>query len=107
MKLLVISAVLGLLATPAMAEDLSFMLTNKSSSSVTGFYVSHTGTASWEENLLEGAYLPSGNEITVNITDGRDVCEYDIKGDFEDGSKFEDRNLNLCEMGSYTFTDAE
>ena len=93
-------------AMPAMAEDLAFTLTNQSSSGVIGFYVSHTGTNAWEENLIEGGVLPAGNEIEIEISDGRDVCEYDIKAEFEDGSSHEDYDLNLCDTGSYTFSDA-
>jgi hypothetical protein len=87
----------------AQAEDLEFVLINKSDSNVVGFYVSHTGTKDWEENLIEGSYLPSGNELTVTIQDGRTACEYDVRTEFEDGSTSEDYDLNLCELGSYTF----
>jgi hypothetical protein len=88
------------------AEDLEFNLINRSSASVDGFYVSHSGTNQWEENLLEGAYLPPGNVITIWIRDGRDVCEYDISATFEDESQHEEYGLDLCEMESYTFEDA-
>lgn len=94
-----------LITSAAMAEDLSFNLINQSSSSVVEFYVSHTGTNDWEENLLSGGYLPSGNEIDVMITDGRTTCMYDVKASFEDGSDLEEYDLNLCELGSYTFQD--
>lgn len=87
----------------ALAEDLEFVLTNTSNADIVAFHVSHAGTDSWEENLLAGGYLPSGNEITIVIADGRDVCEYDIRTEFSDGHTFEDFGLNLCEMGSYTF----
>jgi hypothetical protein len=70
---------------------------------VTGFYVSRSGSNDWEENLLDGDILPSGNEITVTIGDGRATCMYDIRTEFEDGSFAEDYDLNLCDLGSYTF----
>ena len=37
-----------LIAAPALAEDLTFTLSNQSSSPVDGFYVSHVGTSSWK-----------------------------------------------------------
>lgn len=91
------------LSTAAMAEDLSFVLTNLTSSDINEFYVSHSGTSEWEENLLSGAYLPAGNEVEVWITDGRSVCHYDIQAVFADGDVLEEYDLDLCDLGSYTF----
>jgi hypothetical protein len=102
-KIAAIAVLMITSASPALAEDLEFTLTNKSGSAITAFHVSHEGTSEWENNLLEGAYLPDGNEISVLINDGRDVCTYDILTEFEDGDSVEDYGLNLCDMGSYTF----
>ncbi len=87
----------------ASADDLNFMLSNETSSELTGFYVSHSGTDQWEENLLDDAYLAPGYEIGVVIADGRSTCVYDISGEFADGSEVEDYELDLCELGEYTF----
>lgn len=87
---------------PAWAQDLSFMLQNTTGVDITGFYVSHTGTDSWEENLLSGAYLPSGHEIEVVIADGRSVCEYDVLTEFADGDEVDDYDVNLCDLAVYT-----
>ena len=87
----------------AHAEDLEFKLTNKTGSPLVGFYVSHAGTNQWEENLLDGAMLDSGYEVGVQIADGREVCEYDIRGEFDDGDVLEDMGLDLCGTGEYTF----
>ena len=92
-----------LLSTAAMAEDLSFVLRNLTSSDINEFYVSHSGSSDWEENLLSGAYLPAGNEVEVWITDGRSVCNYDIQAVFADGDGLEEYDLDLCDLGSYTF----
>lgn len=86
----------------AVAEDLDFTVINHSGSDVTAFHVSHAGTGSWEENLIAGGYLPSGNEIGIQIADGRATCVYDILTEFADGQKLEDYGLDLCELGSYT-----
>lgn len=100
------TALLAFGAGTASAEDLTFKLINKSSAGVTEFYVSHAGTKQWEESLIpEGSVLPAGNEIDVQIADGRATCEYDIRSVFEDGSDHEEYGLNLCELGSYTYSD--
>lgn len=100
------AAAILLAAAPALAEDLDFRLNNNSSSPVDGFYVSHIGTNSWEDNLMDGRTLAPGSSVGVVIADGRTTCEYDIKVTFEDGSATDERGLNLCEMGSYTVSDA-
>ena len=103
-RIMFIAAALSMsMATPVMAEDLQFKLINMAGSDIVAFHVSHTGTKKWEENLLSGHYLPSGNEIDIVIGDGRTTCVYDIKTKFRDGDSFEDYDLDLCELGSYTF----
>lgn len=86
----------------ALAEDLDFTLINSSNSDVVAFHVSHAGTGSWEENLIAGGFLPSGNELGIQIADGRSTCVYDILTEFADGQRLEDYGLDLCELGSYT-----
>lgn len=92
-------------ATAASAEDLQFLLVNESSAAVTAFHVSTSSSDSWEENLIAGGYLDSGYEINVLIADGQTTCVYDVLAEFSDGATLEDYNLDLCEMGSYTFAD--
>ncbi len=92
-------------ATSAAAEDLQFLLTNESSSDVTAFHVSTSSSDSWEENLIDGGILAPGYEINVLISDGQTTCVYDVLAEFADGATLEDYNLDLCEMGSYTFSD--
>jgi len=92
-------------AAGALADDLEFLLINESSSDLVGFNVSPASAGSWEENLLDGGYLPPGNEIDVIIADGLSTCIYDIRGVFADDSTAEDYGLDLCELGEYSFTD--
>lgn len=99
------AAVIGglmIFATPAAADDLEFTLTNATSVSATEFYVSPANVDNWEENLLEGKYLPAGNEVTVTIGDGRRTCTYDLKTVFEDGRTAQNDGVDLCQTGKYT-----
>jgi outer membrane lipoprotein-sorting protein len=101
--LFALAAIGGLAAAnPAAADELQFTLTNATSVSATEFYVSPANVDDWEDNLLEGKYLPSGNEVTVTIGDGRRTCTYDLKTVFEDGRTAENDGVNLCELGKYT-----
>ncbi len=92
-------------AAPTFGEDLAFMLINRTSVDLTGFYVSPSNTNSWDEDLLAETFLPAGFEVRVDIRDGLDVCDYDIRGVFADGEVVEDYKLDLCDLGSYTFTE--
>ncbi len=69
--LLSLAGVLALAwVSPALAEDLEFLLINESSEAVVGFYVSDEGSNSWEENLLDGGILDVDIEVSVIIEDG-------------------------------------
>ena len=93
-------------AVAAQAEDLHFTLINKTEAAVTGFYVSHTRSGDWEENLLPDDHiLAGGYEVDVIISDGRDTCDYDILVELEDGDTLEDYDIDLCDLGSYSIEE--
>lgn len=93
------------LATAASAEDLEFILVNETSADLVGFNVSAASSGDWEEDLLDNGYLAPDYEIGVLIADGLETCVYDIRGVFDDGTSVEDYNLDLCDLGEYTFTE--
>ena len=87
----------------AQAEDLHFTLHNNSSATLTEFYVEPMSSKTWGENILTG-HLAPGESADVTIADGKTTCTYGIKGNFKDADPVEHENLNLCELGSYTYT---
>lgn len=105
MKMTVAAGLFISFAASAQAEDLKFMLQNNSSANITGLQISTTSTDNWEENLMAGDVLRPQEEIEITIADGEDVCEYDLLLTFADESTIEDRNVNLCEIGTYTAND--
>ncbi|NDJ17766.1 hypothetical protein GS601_10760 [Myxacorys almedinensis A] len=94
----------ALSANSALAEDLVFMLRNTTSSPIVQFYVESTNASDWGEDILNSSIEP-GETAEVTIADGKTTCIYGIKGVFADGSTTEEENLNLCELGSYTYTE--
>ncbi len=88
----------------AHAEDLVFTLHNKTSSVLTSFYVEPTSSSTWGDDILSEDIGP-GESATVTIADGKTTCNYGIRGGFKDGSIVERNSLNLCELGSYTYTE--
>jgi hypothetical protein len=92
-------------AVPAQAEDLVFMLDNKSSTAIHEFYASPVDVKNWEEDILGQDILDAGNFARITIKDGRAVCSYDLRIVFSDGEAMEEPGINLCETGSYTVSD--
>lgn len=102
-----LSALAGLaFSLPAQAEDLEFLLINASSYDIVEFLVSDPADDYWSDNLIPDGYvLPAGNEVEVLIADGADYCEYDIRAVWEDGDEFTEMDVDLCDLGEWTFTD--
>jgi hypothetical protein len=106
-KLLAIACTLTLLAVSAAhsyAEDLVFTLKNGTKSVLTNFYTSPVGVDKWEDDVFGKQVLNPGESIEITIGDGRDVCKYDMRFEFEEGSSLDttEDTQDLCAMGSYT-----
>ncbi len=99
--------VLAALPGSALAEDLTFTLTNGSSYAVKSFFTSPADVDDWEEDVFGDKYLPAGNYVSVTIGDGREQCIYDMRFVLEDDSEFLEKGIDLCELGEYTLSDAE
>jgi hypothetical protein len=97
--------IVSLTVQSAKAEDLEFTLNNQTKSNLVEFYVESSEQSSWGENLLKGEVVRTGESGKVTIADGKTTCTYDILGVFADGSKVDERQLNLCELGAYTYTE--
>lgn len=92
------------LAAPAVAQDLQFTLINDSSQAIVEMYLSPTNTDTWGENILSVASVDPGTEGTIGITDGQEVCDYDMRFVTAEGATLEATN-NMCELTSFTLTD--
>lgn len=91
----------------AQAEDLTVTLTNATSATMTAFYTSPTGVESWEADVFGDGTLGPGESVEVTIADGRDVCDYDLKFEFDEASGLDTTTdtADLCETGSYTIQE--
>lgn len=103
-KLAALALPLAFVSGAALGEDLGFMLTNGSSYDLMVFQTSPSGVDSWEEDVLGDNYLPSGNQVPVTIADGRDVCVYDIRFQFDGADPLEVYGVDLCEFDGTEFT---
>lgn len=89
------------------AENLVFTLKNGTNSVLTRFFTSPVGTKDWEEDVFGKNVLESGESVRITIRDGRDVCEYDMRFEFDEASNLDtlEDTQNLCELSEYTVTE--
>ncbi len=101
------AALLAAMALPAQAADVAYELINNSDLTLVYFYTSPVSDPNWSDNLVtrENA-LTAGDSGTVSLKDGSDECDYDVKFEFEDGSELTDQ-VNVCDVATYTLSDAE
>jgi hypothetical protein len=102
---LALAAALGLAASPAFAETLSFTLENQTDNMIVQFHVSPADGGKGSE-LLSKKGLYGGQSRKLTIADGSDACVYKIRAVFEDDSFYDVRDeIDFCENDSYTIAD--
>jgi hypothetical protein len=105
MRLITLAAILAVSAVaPAFAEDLEFTLINNSSHDVTEMYLSPHEQNTWGENILSVPSVAAGTQGTISITDGEEVCDYDMRFVTADGASVEDTQ-DMCKLGTFTLND--
>ena len=90
---------------PAFALNRHVHIHNNTSVVMNEFYASNVGTSDYEENILHGDVIESGNSWNVNIDDGTGYCRYDFMAVFDDGSQAKKDNVNVCEVSDFYFND--
>ncbi|PDT05979.1 hypothetical protein [Rhizobium chutanense] len=100
----VAAAIIAASAVPSYAEDLKFQLTNGTNSVLTRFYSSPAGVDSWEQDVFGEDVLNPGESANITIADGRTVCKYDMRFEFDEDSDLDttEDTQDLCQLGSYT-----
>lgn len=106
LKYAFVAVTLSLSAGAAHAEDLVFTLKNGTNSVLNNFHTSPTGVESWEEDVFGDQVLEPGESMKITIKDGRDVCKYDMKFEFQgDDLDTTTDTQDLCELGEYTISE--
>jgi hypothetical protein len=107
-RLLLLAATLAVAAAPhdpAAAADRRIKLINNSSYNITEFHASNINRHDFEENILAGRTLAPGSSVIVNLDDGTDMCRFDFLTLFSNGAKVEKRDVDVCQLETYTLTD--
>lgn len=96
-------AITATTAIPAFALDRRVRIVNETGYVLVEFYGSNKGSTSWEEDILGPDVLGSGQSVMVNFDDGTGYCKFDFKAIFDDGDVLVRKNINICEIGTYTY----
>jgi hypothetical protein len=87
---------------PAYADD-SFTLHNNTGRTMKALFVSATSTDDWGPDILSGS-VDSGADVKVSWTHGETECNWDVRGEFEDGTYAEVKDVDFCTVNEVTFT---
>ena len=92
-------------ATPAEALDRRIRIVNASSHDIVAFHGVSVDTREWHDSLLGEDILPVGGSVVLNFDDGSGYCRYRFRAVFDDGKALEKKSVNVCEVGTYRYTD--
>lgn len=105
LRLFVATAALLLSAAAAQAADRHVTVTNSTSWQLRELYGSNVGVDEWQEDILGRDVLEPGESVVVNFDDGSGACRFDFKGVFADGEEVVSNNIDVCQVGSFSFTE--
>lgn len=89
----------------ALAADRHVKVVNKTKTPIFAFYASRTSTNDWEEDILGDDVIMPGQSMVINIDDGSGACKYDFKGEFENGEEVVQANVDVCQVGEFSFIE--
>lgn len=96
---------LFLAATPARAGEQDFVLHNNSSHVLNNLYVSPHSASHWGPDILGQDTLDSGESITIKFDRDESECNWDVKGDFQNGGSAEVDDVDFCTVSEVNFHD--
>jgi hypothetical protein len=96
---------LALAAENAEAFDRRVRIVNDSHFNIVGFFGTNVGLRDWQESLLGDDILPAGSSVVLNFEDGSGYCRFRFRAVFDDGVELQRESVNVCEVGTYRYTD--
>jgi len=107
MKLFVGLGGLMLLATPALAEDWDFILTNASGKPIKTIELAPSGTTDWKAQTVDPEakrepVIKPNARTTIRFDKAASQCRYDIKATFEDATTQVWAAINVCDNSYIT-----
>jgi hypothetical protein len=78
---------------------------NNTSETMEVFQASNVRRSTWEEDVLGDKVVRPGGSFVANIDDGSGACLFDFRAKFKDGGVATKKNVNVCELETFTFND--
>ena len=94
-----------LLAGAAEALDRRVRIVNDSHVDIVDFFGVNVDSRDWQDSLLGDDILPAGGSVVLNFDDGSGYCRFRFRAVFKDGVAVERDSVNVCEVGTYRYTD--
>ena len=91
------------LATSALAQNRWVTIVNRTGYTIVEFYSTNVNASSWGNDVLGSRVVRHGGQIDINFDDGSGQCLFDFRAIFNDGDVLEASNVNVCEIGTYTY----
>ncbi len=106
-KMLLLLVLLLVVALPsvALAGTQDFTLVNTSPFNMVGFWVAPANSDNWEENLLEGVYLPPNSSVDISFENSNNVEWWNFRVKDSSGKvwRWEKNDYNLNQISEITY----
>ncbi len=99
-----LALVLWMNACSSARSDLDFSLTNLTGGSVKYVYLSPSKSSGWEENILTGSDLKSGDTLNVRFNPNETAILWDLRVEGANGQYAEWKNLKLGDISEIKLT---
>lgn len=104
---LITAAAALMVATPALADDWDFILTNNSGKAIKAIEISPAGTDKWQPNKVDPevkkeGIVKAGGRMTVHFNKEGNQCRFDVKATFEDATSSVWTGINVCDNSYIT-----
>jgi hypothetical protein len=99
------AALLFAVCGQAAALDRRVRIVNDSRYDIVALYGVHVDAGGWQESLLGEDILPADSSVVLNFDDGSGYCRYRLRAVFDDGVELVRSSVNVCEVGTYRYTD--
>ena len=90
-------------AVSAAAVDRNVNIHNNTGYTIYRFYSTNAGADRWGGDVMGSSTLPHGNFMHLNFDNKYNYCEFDFRIEFEDGTSYEERGVDVCTVGDFTF----
>ena len=101
-SLLIAALAIVICAAPALSDD-SFVLHNRTGRTMKALYVAESASDKWGPDILNQD-IANDQDVKVSWTHGETECNWDVRGEFEDGTYAEVKNVDFCTVNEVTFT---